>query len=77
LPFFVTEHLDTSHLGGIDQRPAAIGATAIQQLDAQLQSGEKGLPEVPNATVITGCWVPAKAAANLTINKAPVAFHDL
>jgi DNA-binding LacI/PurR family transcriptional regulator len=58
--FAVTERPGPTRLAGIDQRPAEIGAAAIAQLHARLQSGQKGVPDVPSVTMIKGLWVPPK-----------------
>ncbi len=42
---------------GIDQRPERIGAVAIEVLAGMLTRGEKGIPTLPNTTMIDGCWV--------------------
>jgi DNA-binding LacI/PurR family transcriptional regulator len=44
---------------GIDERPAAVGAAAIDLLAGIVQRGERGVPEVPTSTLIPGCWVDA------------------
>ncbi len=58
--FALTDRPGPMLLGGIDQRPAAIGAAAVNQLHAKLQSGEKGVPEVPSVMMIKGRWAPPK-----------------
>jgi len=44
-------------IAGIDQRPAAIGAGAIDLVIAQLNRGERGVPRLPATTLIEGAWV--------------------
>src|SRR5205807_775496 len=39
---------------GIDQRADRIGTVAIEVLDAMLKRGEKGVPPLPNSTMIEG-----------------------
>lgn len=56
--FAVTEREKSEgSVGGIDQRPAEIGAAAIAQLHARIQNGEKGPPEVPSVMMIKGHWI--------------------
>lgn len=45
-------------IAGINQRPAAIGAAAIDLLIAQLRRGERGIPEMPITSMVEGTWVP-------------------
>ena len=44
-------------IAGIDQRPAAIGAAAIDHLIAQIRRGERGIPEIPVTSMVEGTWV--------------------
>lgn len=44
---------------GINQRPDAIGAAAIDQLVGLLQRGEFGVPRIPVTSMIDGEWVEA------------------
>lgn len=44
-------------IAGIDQRPSAIGAAAIDLVIAQLNRGERGPPRLPATTLIEGTWV--------------------
>jgi LacI family transcriptional regulator len=46
--------------GGIDQRAERIGVAAIEVLAAMLNRGERGVPELPNSTLIDGQWIPGK-----------------
>jgi DNA-binding LacI/PurR family transcriptional regulator len=50
---------------GIDQRPERIGEVAIEVLAGMLARGEKGVPALPNTTMIDGCWAGRPAAAGL------------
>ena len=42
---------------GMDELPAAIGATAVGQLTGLIQRGEKGVPNLPAITLLPGRWV--------------------
>jgi LacI family transcriptional regulator len=46
-----------SVFAGIEERPEEIGITAIEQLAAMIQRGEKGVPSVPKVTMIEGRWI--------------------
>ncbi len=46
---------------GIDQRPEHVGAAAIDVLAGLLVRGEKGVPVLPNTTMIDGLWVAGRA----------------
>jgi DNA-binding LacI/PurR family transcriptional regulator len=61
--FAVTDRPGPTPIGGVDQRPAEIGAAAVSQLHARIQSGEKGPPRVPNVTMIKGDWVSQVTAS--------------
>ncbi len=41
---------------GIDQRPAQVGAAAIDVLAGLITRGEKGVPTLPSTTMIEGSW---------------------
>jgi LacI family transcriptional regulator len=41
---------------GIDQRPEAVGAAAIDMLSAHVIRSEQGLPDSPKLMHIAGCW---------------------
>jgi len=56
---------------GIDQRVERIGAVAIEVLAAMLNRGEKGVPELPNSTMVEGLWIPGKLARRLPRRKHP------
>lgn len=45
---------------GIDQRPERIGEVAIEILAGMLLRGEKGVPALPNTTMIDGRWATGK-----------------
>lgn len=47
---------DEPEIAGLDQLPEKIGATGIDLVIAQLQRGERGLPEVPLVTTVEGAW---------------------
>lgn len=44
-------------IAGINQRPAAIGAAAIDLVIAQIRRGERGIPEMPVTSMVEGIWV--------------------
>jgi len=44
-------------IAGIDQRPAAIGAAAVDHVVAQISRGERGVPDIPAITMIEGAWI--------------------
>ena len=44
-------------IAGINQRPAAIGAAAIDLIIAQIRRGERGIPEMPVTSMVEGIWV--------------------
>ena len=48
---------------GVDQRPAAVGAAAIDQLLALLQRGEFGIPRIPVTAMVDGEWVEGAGPA--------------
>ena len=52
-------HPGEGAVGGIDQRPDAIGRAAVNILVAQLSRGEVGLPALPLSVVVREDWVPA------------------
>ena len=54
---------ERSVFAGVDERPEEIGATAIEQLAAMIQRGEKGQPAVPKVTMVDGRWIDAKSVA--------------
>jgi len=51
---------DTQCDAGIDQRPEYLGACAIDVLAGLLMRNEKGIPTVPNTTMIDGEWIAGK-----------------
>ncbi|MFA6285911.1 MAG: LacI family DNA-binding transcriptional regulator [Opitutaceae bacterium] len=44
-------------IAGINQRPGSIGAAAIDVLIAQIQRGERGIPEMPITSMVEGVWM--------------------
>jgi len=50
-----------SAFAGIEEQPAEIGATAIEQLAGMIQRGEKGIPAVPKVTMIDGRWIGGRS----------------
>ena len=50
-----------SVFAGIEERPAEIGATAIELLAGMIQRGEKGIPAVPKVTMIDGRWLEGRS----------------
>ena len=43
-------------LGGIDERPAAVGIAAVDQLASMVERRVRGLPESPASIQLAGCW---------------------
>jgi len=60
--FAVSNRTHLSGLAGVDERPAEIGARAVDQLAAMIQRGEKGVPRVPMVTMIEGQWIDGASA---------------
>lgn len=58
----LNEHTGTTRYAGINPRYEAIGYAALQQLHVRIQSGEKGVPEIPTMTTLQGSWVEADTA---------------
>lgn len=50
-------------IAGIDQRPAAIGAAAVDLLIAQIRRGERGIPDVPVTSMVEGAWINGPSLA--------------
>jgi DNA-binding LacI/PurR family transcriptional regulator len=44
-------------IAGINQRPAAIGAAAVDLAIAQIRRNERGIPEIPVTSMVEGAWV--------------------
>jgi DNA-binding LacI/PurR family transcriptional regulator len=44
-------------IAGINQRPASIGAAAVDLVIAQIRRGERGIPEMPVTSMVEGIWV--------------------
>lgn len=53
---------DDAEIAGIDQRPEAVGAAAIDLLLGLLQRGERGVPHIPVTSMIDGEWIEGVAA---------------
>lgn len=53
-------------IAGIDQRPAAIGAAAVNLVVAQISRGDRGVPDVPETTMIEGTWVNGPSLTRTT-----------
>jgi LacI family transcriptional regulator len=51
---------DTQCDAGIDQRPEYLGRCTIDVLAGLLARNEKGIPTVPNTTMIEGEWIPGR-----------------
>jgi LacI family transcriptional regulator len=47
---------DTSPIGGIDERPAAIGAAAIDLLAGLIERRIRGTPDLATSTLLEGIW---------------------
>lgn len=59
-PLLVASAVDEgsgSSVPGMVERPADIGARAIELLAAMVQRGEKGVPAVPLVTMVEGYWL--------------------
>jgi LacI family transcriptional regulator len=54
-----TRGLD-SQVTSIDEKPAEIGAAAVDILHAMIQRGEKGIPRTAKVTMIEGGWYEGK-----------------
>lgn len=52
-------HGEPSRYAGIEEDAHGIGATAIELLDWMYQHGERGIPEKPRVTLVTGRYRPA------------------
>lgn len=61
---------DVPFLAGVDERPAAVGVSAIDMLVAQLQRGEFGLPETRRLTLVEGSWITGKTVRRLSGSRA-------
>jgi DNA-binding LacI/PurR family transcriptional regulator len=70
--FALTERAGPTLLGCIDQRPGEIGKAAITLLHSKIQSGEKGAPKVPTATMIKGRWFGPTRPRHRGVSKAEV-----
>jgi len=56
-------------IAGIDQRPDKLGAAAVDLLIAQIQRGERGIPEVPVTTLIEGEWIDGDSVQRKLVQK--------
>jgi DNA-binding LacI/PurR family transcriptional regulator len=56
-----TSSSPNSIYSGIDECPASIGATAVEQVTALIQRGEKGLPTAPTVTLLPGRWLEGQS----------------
>lgn len=62
---FVSASKDERSLfAGMYERPEELGSTAIEQLAAMIQRGEKGLPAVPKITMVDGHWMEGPSLSN-------------
>lgn len=61
--FVSANKAERSVFAGIDERPEAIGAAAIEQLAGILQRGEIGQPSIPKITMIDGQWMEGKSVS--------------
>jgi len=59
--FALTDCAEAPLFSGIDERPNEIGVSAIELLNAKIQTGEKGIPSVPLVTMVEGSWVDGKS----------------
>lgn len=53
-------------IAGINQRPAAIGAAAIDLVVAQIRRGERGIPEIPVTSMVEGDWINGPSLTRAT-----------
>jgi LacI family transcriptional regulator len=49
----------------VDENPVQIGATAVDQLSAQLNRNERGIAALPHSTFIKGSWVEGATLPSL------------
>jgi LacI family transcriptional regulator len=61
----------TRPCAGLDQQPRELGARAVEQLIAQLQRNERGVPEWPTTTTIPAQWIEGP-----TLREAPAVARD-
>jgi DNA-binding LacI/PurR family transcriptional regulator len=59
IPIAITEWTNPTAFSGVDQRAGEVGAVAAAHLHGLIHRGEKGIPSVPNVTMIKGHWVRA------------------
>jgi DNA-binding LacI/PurR family transcriptional regulator len=60
---------ERSVFAGIDERPAEIGAAAVEQLASLLQRGQMGIPAVPKITMVDGEWMDGKSLQRVTAKR--------
>ena len=63
-----------SEIAGIEERPAEIGARAIELLASMVQRGERGIPAVPTVTMIEGGWIEGpsvRSAPGIPVVRVP------
>ena len=51
------------HIAGINQRPADIGAAAVDLVVAQIRRGERGIPDIPITSMVEATWVNGPSLA--------------
>jgi DNA-binding LacI/PurR family transcriptional regulator len=83
--FASTTKSGRSVFAGVDELPAELAATAVEQLAAMIQRGEKGVPTVHRVTMIDGRWIDGRSTRSATIHSvkqrrrrsgAPAAFRS-
>jgi len=57
IPIAITEWTNQTPFSGIDQRAGEVGAVATALLHSLIYRGEKGIPVVPNVTMVKGQWM--------------------
>jgi LacI family transcriptional regulator len=58
---FVSASVSDDATTGIDQRPRAIAAAAVDWLASMIERRVRGLPAVPATTLVAGRWVEARS----------------
>jgi len=61
---------DIPSLTGIDERPEAVGVSAVDMLVAQLQRGEFGLPRARRLVLVEGGWINGRTVRKIS-KRAP------
>jgi len=54
------------HVAGIDENLHLTGAVAMEWLVRMIQSGEQGLPELPQCLLVAGTWHDGKSVGRIT-----------